>query len=110
MVTIAKLCEPGDVLVASRNRAAHSLITLAPEMREAMRSVRRHEQRCADSKSVGIRALAHAKQEQAHQEYNALADQWVRLHELLDGRTAALVAEAIRAQFPDPEQRKRYWR
>jgi hypothetical protein len=106
----APICEPGDVLVASHNRAAPSLVALAPEMRTAMQRIRRYGRMAAEARSAGGRALAESKQAAASGEYAVLADQWSRLHRLLDARTAVLVARAVRAQFPDPAQRERYLR
>lgn len=97
-----------DVLVASWNRAAHSLIMLAPEMRDALASIRRYARRVADSKSDATRELAASKLAKAHEDYDVLAGQWARLHGLLDSRTAALVAVAVAAQVPDPEMVERY--
>lgn len=104
------ICEPGDVLVASSNRAAVSLVSLAPEMRTALVNVRRYGRMAGEAKSPGMRALMVTKHTKASAEYQVLADQWARLHRLLDARTAVLVAAAIRAQFPDPAQRERYLR
>lgn len=101
-------CEPGDVLVASHNRAAVSLVGLAPEMRAAMANVRRYTRMAADARSLPGQRFARSKQAGAAAELGELADQWTRLHRLLDARTAVLVAAAIRAQFPDPQQRERY--
>jgi hypothetical protein len=104
------ICEPGDVLVASSNRAAVALVGLAPEMRAALANVRRYTRMAGDARSATGLRFARSRQADSAAAFGELADQWARLHRLLDARTAVLVARAIKAQFPDPEQRERYLR
>jgi hypothetical protein len=79
-------------------------------MRNALANVRRYARMTADAQSATQRRFSLTRGASAAAELDELADQWVRLHRLLDPRTAVLVARAIRSQFPDPEQREKYMR
>lgn len=109
-MTTDPLCEPGDVLVASSHPAVVELVALAPLIRAARQRDQRYARMAGDARSPAGRTMALLKQAKTTADLDALLDRWTAAHRLLDARTAALVARAVRSQFPDPEQVKRWLR